>query len=337
MVALIVLPSQETKEERRRRKQREYTALYRTRHPEKVVAAQALKTAARAANLEEARRNDREAKRRAYHANPEKARAKAKEKAPKYRDAQKAYLEVWRKENPELVAQYRASAMQKRKENWDEFLAKLRAKYHRDPSKTLERQRLARFDPAFLPKQRAYNCEYRKRHPELAALRYAARKAAKLKATPHWCDLEAVAEIYRQAAQLSIDTGTPYEVDHIVPLRSKLVCGLHIPINLQILTRTENRRKHTKIIHVEAGEPHRAGLHATTPVRPVPPTQATLGLHSGASESRQKCRVHHGPHRRRPEVQEDRRQVLICWPDLHSDEGHHLDVPEAFHGGHPRD
>lgn len=72
--------------------------------------------------------------------------------------------------------------------------------------------------------------------------------AAELKATPKWADLKAIASFYREAQRLTEETGIPYEVDHIVPLRHKLASGLHVSANLRVITRAENRSKSNRFI-----------------------------------------------------------------------------------------
>lgn len=69
------------------------------------------------------------------------------------------------------------------------------------------------------------------------------RIAAEHRALPVWADLTAVKAIYEEAARLTRLTGVRHEVDHIVPIQSPLVCGLHISANMQILTKAENRQK----------------------------------------------------------------------------------------------
>lgn len=69
------------------------------------------------------------------------------------------------------------------------------------------------------------------------------RKHAEIMATPRWVDYDALKCIYLDAAALSINTGIKHSVDHIIPLRHPLVCGLHVPCNLQILKLGDNSRK----------------------------------------------------------------------------------------------
>ena len=69
------------------------------------------------------------------------------------------------------------------------------------------------------------------------------RRAAKRNATPPWADQTAINAIYAEARWLQEFTGEPYHVDHIVPLNSDFVCGLHIPANLQAIPSVENLAK----------------------------------------------------------------------------------------------
>lgn len=91
-----------------------------------------------------------------------------------------------------------------------------------------------------------YNRRYRAENPEWFRAYYreynARRKAIKRQAIPSWASLEAIEAIYRQAQQLSTSE-CRLDVDHIVPLISDKVCGLHCEANLQILPARVNQSK----------------------------------------------------------------------------------------------
>ncbi len=71
-------------------------------------------------------------------------------------------------------------------------------------------------------------------------------KLAKKQRVPKWlthADFKYIEKIYEVAAFLTERTGIEYQVDHIIPLNGKNISGLHVPSNLQILTKEENLTK----------------------------------------------------------------------------------------------
>ena len=78
----------------------------------------------------------------------------------------------------------------------------------------------------------------------LASIQSTNRRRSLDKRTPSWCDLESVKIIYLRCPK-------GYEVDHIIPTQGELVSGLHVPENLQHLTRFANRSKGNKFNPME--------------------------------------------------------------------------------------
>ena len=67
--------------------------------------------------------------------------------------------------------------------------------------------------------------------------------------TPSWVDNEVlflIREIYDLAAIRTVQTGFAWHVDHVIPLQGKLVSGLHVPENLQVIPAVVNIQKKNK-------------------------------------------------------------------------------------------
>lgn len=82
--------------------------------------------------------------------------------------------------------------------------------------------------------------EYKKSHLWIVTAAAARRRAAVRRAVPAWADMEHIQLIYEYAQELSWHDGVQYHVDHIVPLISDVVCGLHVQHNLRVIPAHEN-------------------------------------------------------------------------------------------------
>jgi len=143
-----------------------------------------------------------------------KARYLAKAADPAFLEQQAMRVRERRRDNPEL----------RRKET--------------DTHREYVQRRMVE-DPTFAAAVRIY----RENNRPNSAAREAARRAQKLLATPRWASRNAIACIYRECAQLTKNSGIDYQVDHILPLRSKMVCGLHVENNLRVITAKDNATK----------------------------------------------------------------------------------------------
>jgi hypothetical protein len=158
-------------------------------------------------------------------------------------EAQKKYAAKFKEKVLERVKKYYRA-------NKDEIRKKDRIRREKNKEKYREIKRLSYL------KNREHNCEYsrlwakRNRESNLKKKKewrvknpfkskeYAALRGARVRAAiPAWADKEKIKQIYREAKR------TCLTVDHIVPLKSNIVCGLHVPDNLRLMTKVENMKK----------------------------------------------------------------------------------------------
>ena len=106
-----------------------------------------------------------------------------------------------------------------------------------------ERKRKREQYKAAPEKQRKRSRAYAKANPEKFATASSLRNARKLRAVPIWACKESIDKVYAEARRLTIETGILHHADHIVPLKSPIVCGLHVHYNLRTIPATENLQK----------------------------------------------------------------------------------------------
>lgn len=154
-----------------------------------------------------------------YRLDPEKGREDQKRRRAEKPDQ---YRAMDRKYYAKTIDARRES--QKRYRTANEALCRERAAAWRAENKELARARCSAWRKKNLSRRAAYE---------------AARRAAQARATPAWANTDAILAFYAACPP-------GFEVDHIVPIKGKNVCGLHCEANLQYLSRSDNARKINK-------------------------------------------------------------------------------------------
>lgn len=199
---------------------------------------------------------------------------KQRESSARHPDTRKAATKKWRAENAEKVKATRKRRFDERKGEiaaihnaWlranpgkaKEYRERFAAEHPGMPAEHKRRQyqKALRENPEKLKaaQKRNYKREevvarvkkWRKENPHRVAETAMRRYASKTNGTPSWANQFFINEIYRLANLRTKVTGIKWHVDHIVPLRSKLVCGLHVEHNLQVIPASANIRKGNKV------------------------------------------------------------------------------------------
>lgn len=110
-------------------------------------------------------------------------------------------------------------------------------KYIRKHCKTCEVERVTHWRKDNPNCRQGESKGYRERNRSKYNAMRARQRAEKRQAKPNWFDKEEVDYIYQLAKDKNL------EVDHIVPLKHEMVCGLHVQDNLRCIPATLNRHK----------------------------------------------------------------------------------------------
>ena len=114
-----------------------------------------------------------------------------------------------------------------------------------------KKQVIARAAARPVEQRRLHREKYKAQNPELYKAFTSVRRRRHKNATPKWITPEqklAMRNLYLKAQELSKIAGQRYVVDHIIPLISESVCGLHVPWNLRVITQEENLKKSNKLV-----------------------------------------------------------------------------------------
>ena len=157
-----------------------------------------------------------------------------------YRENKQHHYEASRKwaiNNPDKVAKIAKRAREKDPEKYRAW-----ARKYAGENLDKEKSRWAKYKSMNKDEIREKRKEYIEKNREKINVYNAARQRKNRDQMPSWADMEKIKEFYKMAAHLRT-TGLSVDVDHIVPIVSKSVCGFHCESNLEIVYSIDNSKK----------------------------------------------------------------------------------------------
>ena len=143
-----------------------------------------------------------------------------------------------------ILEKQKARGAEYYKENAKKICDRTNANYHANPERYLQHKqnwRKANPEPEKATRK-AYRASNIDQSRATEAYNSSFRRGQQRRATPSWIDKAKVLEMYKYAQKHGL------HVDHIVPLLSDRVCGLHWEGNLRAITPHENHVKANKLI-----------------------------------------------------------------------------------------
>lgn len=121
--------------------------------------------------------------------------------------------------------------------HWCKDCTRLRNRKWREDNRERKRASNLKYERENKDKKKRWHKKYQQTHRSDVRANTSRYRAKKKQATPSWANFDRIQEIYLMACEEGL------EVDHIVPLQSEYVCGLHCEDNLQCVDSSYNRKK----------------------------------------------------------------------------------------------
>jgi hypothetical protein len=134
---------------------------------------------------------------------------------------------------------------------------KMKTKYHElakdEAYRGKERTRISAFWKANPDVKKTCDQNYASKNKSKLVAKAGKHRASRIKRTPTWLtadDRWMIEQAYELAALRTKLFGFQWHVDHVIPLQGKLVSGLHVPHNMQIIPARDNRNKSNRFTTV---------------------------------------------------------------------------------------